>query len=46
VAFFFKQSAGVRSTTGTALQHVDGTHWYHHEWPDERRAAIAVAATV
>lgn len=37
VAFFFKQSAASKPGTGTALQHADGTSWYHHEWPDARR---------
>jgi protein gp37 len=44
VAFFFKQSAGLTAETGTALQHADGTSWYHQEWPDERRAPIATAS--
>lgn len=46
VVFFFKQSAALQPETGTALQHPDGSYWYHHEWPDERRAPIAVAALV
>lgn len=33
VAFFFKQSSGVRTETGTALLHEDGSVWEWHQYP-------------
>lgn len=35
VAFFFKQSSGLRTEMGTALEHEDGSFWQWRQFPDQ-----------
>lgn len=34
-AFFFKQSSGIRTEMGTALEHEDGSFWEWQQFPDD-----------
>lgn len=42
VAFFFKQSAGLRTELGTAMQEEDGSLWLWHQYPDDLAAPVPV----
>lgn len=42
VAYFFKQSSGPRTETGTALEEEDGSRWSWRQYPGELTAPVRV----
>lgn len=42
VAFFFKQSSGMRTELGVALEHEDGTFWLWQQYPANHRPPVQV----
>lgn len=42
VAYFFKQSSGIRTEMGTALEHEDGTLWEWRQYPGQMEPAKQV----